>query len=104
MFNFKKFIANMIFKKVYNRLDPSRQMTKQEKQEAARVIGFVAGIFSKALLQAGGCDVDFKINGEDISTLKKLEGMDISERIKLAVKEERYEDAAKLKKLLEHKP
>jgi hypothetical protein len=77
-----------------------RKITEEEKQQAARFIGLIAGIFSKVMLQAGGCEVDFKINGENISDIEKLHGLDITERIKLAVKEERYEDAAKLKKLL----
>lgn len=79
-------------------------LTEEQKQQAARMIGFVAGLFSKFMLKAGGCEVDFKINGEDISDIEKLHGLDITARIELAVKEERYEDAAKLKKLLETKP
>jgi hypothetical protein len=67
------------------------------------MIGFFGAIFSKAFLEAGGCEVDFKINGEPLGDLEKLHALDISERIKLAVAEERYEDAAKLKKLLNSK-
>lgn len=79
------------------------QVTKEEQQQAARVIGCIAAIFAKALLRYGQCEVDFKINGEDISDIEKLHGLDVSARIELAVKEERYEDAAKLKKVLEAK-
>lgn len=80
-----------------------RKKTEKETQETARFIGFIAGIFAKVMLERGGCGVNFKINGEDISHIEKLHGLDITERIKLAVKEERYEDAAKLKKLLNGK-
>lgn len=77
-----------------------KPMTEEQRQSTARMIGFFAGVFSKVMLEAGGCVVDFKINGEDISDIEKLHGLDITARIKLAVEEERYEDAAKLKKLL----
>jgi hypothetical protein len=74
-----------------------------EQQQLARTIGLFSGLVSKFFLQYGGCEVDFKINGEDISDIEKLHELDITERIKLAVKEERYEDAAMLKKLLMNK-
>lgn len=81
----------------------TNQLTQEEKQQLFRMIGFVGALFSKELLKIGGCDVDFKINGEDVSDLEKLHKLDITERIKLAVQEERYEDAANLKKLIENK-
>jgi len=71
-----------------------------EQQQAMRFMGFLAGLFSKACLEAGGCEVDFRINGEHINDIRKLYPVDIHQRIKLAVAEERYEDAAKLHKLL----
>lgn len=83
--------------------EKNHQLTEAQKQTTLRFAGLILGIFSKALLMAGGCEVDFKINGEDISQLEKLHKMDISERIRLAIQEERYEDAAKLKKLLDSK-
>ncbi len=72
-----------------------------QEQQAARFIGFFAAIISKAFLEHGGCEVDFKINGESLESIKQLASMDIKERIKLAVAEERFEDAAKLKRLLD---
>ncbi len=72
----------------------------EDQQQSMRIIGYAAGVFSKFLLKAGGCEVNYKINGEDISDIEKLHSLDITARIKLAVQEERYEDAAKLKKLL----
>lgn len=75
--------------------------TEEEKQRAMRIIGFVAGILSKICLEAGGCVVDYKINGENITDIEKLHKLDISERLKLAVKEERFEDAMNLKKILD---
>jgi hypothetical protein len=77
------------------------QMTEEQKKQMLKVIGVVAGIFSKAILESQGMIVDYKINGEDITKLEKLHELDITERIKLAVDEERYEDAANLKKILD---
>ena len=77
--------------------------SEDDKQRFNRFIGLVAGLFSKMMLEAGGCVVDFNINGENITDIEALTGLDITERLKLAVKEERYEDAAKLKKILDNK-
>jgi hypothetical protein len=74
--------------------------SNEQQQQTSRMIGLFAAIVSKAFLEHGGCEVDFKINGERIQDIEKLHALDISERIKLAVLEERYEDAAKLQKLL----
>jgi len=78
-------------------------LTEDEMQQMARGIGMMMGRLSRLMLQAGGCEVDFKINGESIDDIEKLQAFDIKQRIKLAVKEERYEDASALKKLLESK-
>lgn len=79
------------------------KLTEADAKNMLRVLGLVSGLFSKALLEAGGCDVDYRINGESIICIEKLCELDITERIKLAVKEERYLDAANLKKLLDSK-
>lgn len=81
----------------------NKKVQKTDPKPALRFIGLVLGIISKALLEEGGCVVDYKINGEDITAIEKLECMEISERIKLAVQEERYEDVANLKKILQEK-
>lgn len=73
----------------------------EEKKQEIRMLGFLAGLISQFMLEVGGCEVDYKINGENINDIEKLCRFDISERIKLAIKEERYEDAAKLKKHLD---
>ena len=75
--------------------------SEEQIQQVSRVFGLFAGLVSKVLLERGGCVVDYKINGEDITEIEKLHELDISERIKLAVKEERYEDAMNLKKILD---
>lgn len=80
-----------------------KKITKEQQMQTFRFIGLLAGLFSKVMLEEGGCVVDYKINGENITDIEKLHEMDISERIKLAVKEERYEDASKLHKLLKSK-
>lgn len=64
------------------------------------MFGSMLGLASKQILKEMGHDVDFKINGEDISTLKYLAPPDLEERIKRAISEERYEDAAKLRDLI----
>lgn len=75
--------------------------SEEQIQHVSRVFGLFAGLVSKALLERGGCVVDYKINGEDITDIEKLHELDLSERIKLAVKEDRYEDAMNLKKILD---
>jgi hypothetical protein len=80
-----------------------RKLTEEQQTHMLKMFGFIAGHFSKVILAANGYDVNYKINGEDISDIKGLQVMDIQQRIGLAVKEERYEDAAKLKKLLNNK-
>lgn len=82
---------------------PTHSLTPAQKEELMRSIGLVAALFSKFLLQNSGCEVDFRINGEDISDIEKLHELDITSRLELAVKEERYLDAAKWKKILEMK-
>lgn len=85
---------------------PIKPLTPEEEAErnkiAYRMIGLFAGLFSKAFLEKGGCEVDFKINGEPIEYIEKLCEFDISERLKLALEQERYEDAAKFKKMIDH--
>lgn len=76
--------------------------SEEQIQHASRVFGLFAGLVSKVLLERGGCVVDYKINGENITDIEKLHELDLSERIKLAVKEERYEDAMNLKKILDN--
>jgi hypothetical protein len=78
-------------------------LTKQERHDFFKFAGLIAGLFSKFLLEGEGFVINYTINGENISDIQNLEVMDISERIKLAVAEERYEDAARLKRLLDSK-
>lgn len=74
------------------------------KQEWLRIFGFMAGIASKQLLEAGGCEVNYRINGEDISNIRKLAAADLELRLELAIKDQRYEDAAVLRDIMQHKP
>ncbi len=67
---------------------------KAAAREAMRTFGLLSGVFSKVLLEMGGCEVDYKINGENIEDIKELQAFDIKERMELAVKEMRFEDAA----------
>jgi hypothetical protein len=75
--------------------------SNEDGQAFLRTLGYLSGIFSKFLLESTGCVVDYKINGENINDIKKMNSIDIKERLKLAISEERYEDAAVLKKMLE---
>lgn len=90
-------------KEEYNLRKLSDEDKKEMTKQALKMIGFIAGVFSKAVLESQGIIVDYKLNGENISDIEKLHELDISDRIKLAVSEERYEDAANLKKILEQK-
>jgi len=76
-------------------------MNEMEEKNPRIVIGFCLGLLSKVLLESASFEVDYKINGEYINDIEKLHCLDITSRVELAIKEERYEDAAKLKKLLE---
>jgi hypothetical protein len=78
-------------------------LTEQERHDFFKFVGLIAGLFSKFLLEGEGLVVNYKINGENINNIKKMTCMDISERLNLAVAEERYEDAARLKRLLDLK-
>lgn len=81
----------------------SDEEKKERTKQMLKIVGLMAGIFSKSILESQGIIVDYKLNGENISDIEKLHELDISDRIKLAVAEERYEDAANLKKILEQK-
>ena len=87
---------------ITNMPDPMN-MNEEEKKQFSRSIGMITGKLSKFMLEMGGMDVSYKINGEEIDDIKKMQEMDIKEKINLAIKEERYEDAQKLKNILENK-
>ena len=87
---------------ITNMPDPMN-MNEEEKKQFSRRIGMITGKLSKFMLEMGGMDVSYKINGEEIDDIKKMQEMDIKEKINLAIKEERYEDAQKLKNILENK-
>lgn len=79
------------------------KMNDEEKKEFSRNIGMITGKLSKFMLEMGGMDVSYKINGEDINDIRKMEELDIRQKIELAIKEERYEDAQILKNILDKK-
>lgn len=78
-------------------------MTNQEKGFIIALGGIALGVVSKILLDSSGYDLHNYINGESLFDLKNMSRQDITERLKLAVKEERYSDAAEFKKILESK-
>jgi hypothetical protein len=86
-----------------NKIIPQK-FTEEERSLLKNTLGIVFGLMSKAILQEQGFEVNYKINGEDISFIDKLSGLDLTERLNLAVREERYEDAAVLKKMLLNRP
>ncbi|MDD5358361.1 MAG: hypothetical protein PHX80_04390 [Candidatus Nanoarchaeia archaeon] len=73
------------------------------QKEAMNFVGYICGLFSKFLLEANGYHCDYKINGERIEDIEKLSDITIAEKLQLAIKEERYEDAAYLKRALQMK-
>lgn len=83
------------------RLMTKHACSEEQYKSNIRIGGFLLGLMSKVMLERSGLIVDYRINGEDITEIEKLHELDISERIKLAVKEERYEDAMNLKKILD---
>lgn len=93
--------TNISNPKEVDKVSEKKQLSEEQRQHMFRVFGLFAGIVSKALLEQGGCVVDYKINGENITDIEKLHELDITERLKLAVKEERFEDAMNLKKILD---
>jgi hypothetical protein len=70
-----------------------------KKDEFIKGLAYLAGAFSKFVFESYGNKVDYKINGESLENILKLPLASIDEKIKLAILEERYEDAAALKKL-----
>jgi len=78
-------------------------LSKKEKDAFYGLFGLMLGLASRHLLTEVGMDVDYKINGEPIEDIQKLGYVDLDTRLKLAIEEERYEDAAKLKKLIDLK-
>lgn len=81
----------------------STSITQEQKDSLVKVLGLAFSLVGKSILESKGFICDYKINGERIEDIEKLCQMDISDRIALAVTEERYEDAARLKKLLTQK-
>lgn len=80
------------------------EFTEEEMASFKNKVGIFFGLMSKVILQEQGFEVNYKINGEDISVIDKLSGLDLTERLNLAVREERYEDAAALKKIILNRP
>jgi hypothetical protein len=76
---------------------------KEDRDLFIKMIGIGLGFVSKMILESYGFRCDYKINGEMIQDIQKLRELDISERIQLSIREERYEDAAVLKKILDAK-
>lgn len=65
-----------------------------DQKALARGFGFITGVLSKFALEYGGCNVDYKINGESIEKIRDLTEFDLTDRLKLAISESRFEDAA----------
>lgn len=78
-------------------------VTSEQRKAFAIGMGLIAAMFSKVILESEGFIVDYKINGIPISEIKQLEALGIEEEIKLAIKEERFKDAAKLKIIRDEK-
>jgi hypothetical protein len=91
------------FKKKGKTPAKQRKMTEEKKQNAKIIFGLISSAFGKMLLESNGFTCDYRINGERIEDIHRLDAPSLKERIQLAVKDERYEDAARLKKLLDSK-
>lgn len=77
--------------------------SEEDNNNFKSVIGlFALGVVSvwiKEMLEK----IDYKINSESLSDLIKLDTKELNERLDFALKEKRYEDAAKFLKILAHK-
>ena len=80
-----------------------KEFTAEEIKQTAANLGAVLAVMGMFLLVFTGNDVKLTINGEDVTHLKKQRKAGLKKRLQLAIAEERYEDAAKLKKLIEAK-
>lgn len=81
----------------------ANKINEKQKKELDKLFGMILGKASKVMLEKSGMNVNYQVNGEDISDIKKLNEMDLKQKIDLAIKEERYEDAQKLKNILDSK-
>ncbi len=72
--------------------DEARKMRNHTDKDMYAMLGWMAGMFSKALLESIGHRVDYTINGIPIQLIDKLGTVDLKEQLDIAVKEERYED------------
>ncbi len=82
---------------------PEKSELTPEQNEFMKFAGYICGLFSKFILEASGYHCDYKINGERIEDIEKLSDITIAEKLQLAINEERYEDAAYLKRVLQMK-
>lgn len=78
-------------------------LSEEDQKRIVTFIGYATGMFSKFLLEFNGYHVDYKINGEKIEDIKNMQPLDIQQKIQLAISEERYEDAAKLRDIVKSK-
>ena len=72
----------------------------EEFKAAMKSIGLNLGQLSKTILETNDVKVDYSINGQSVDEVTNLNELSISDKIQLALAEERYEDAAELNKIL----
>lgn len=96
---FRRFVD----KKHYVLTEEGIRKTEENRIRFMTTFACVFAAIAKAIFIHLGHDVDFRINGEDIDFIKNLDVLDIQQRMDLAIKEERFEDAAKLRDTLRQK-
>jgi hypothetical protein len=57
---------------------------------------------SKLLLSSIGFELTFKVNGSELNSIDEIHNLQLTELLEKAIKEERYEDAQKIKDVLEN--
>tara|TARA_R110000868_G_scaffold150976_2_gene374536 strand:- start:8457 stop:8723 length:267 start_codon:yes stop_codon:yes gene_type:complete len=77
-------------------------LTPEEIEKIKLGFGHLLGIVSKDILECAGFSCTYLIDGKPIEEIEILTGKQLDDLLKKAVLEERYEDAAKIKKLMDN--
>lgn len=78
-------------------------LTPEDIKNIKLGIGHILGLISKDILEDSGFSCTYLIDGKNIEEIKVLASKELEDLLKKAVLEERFEDAAKLKKLIDNK-
>jgi hypothetical protein len=77
---------------------------ENELKNEKKMIAINLANASKVLLSSIGFELNFKVNGCEINSIDEIHNLQFNELLEKAIKEERYEDAQKIKNVLENIP